>query len=47
MGNPVFVALTKGLKKRSAVYCSHNYRAQIEKSVQLGKITVEKNLCSA
>ena len=36
----------KGPEEEKCGYCSHNYRAQIEKSVPLGKITVDKNLCS-
>lgn len=46
-GQSCFCGFDKGPEEEKCCYCSHNYRAQIEKSVQLGKITVDKNLCSA
>ena len=45
-GQACFFGFDKGLGEEKCCYCSHNYSAQIEKSVQLGKITVDKNLCS-
>ena len=41
-----FGGFDKGPGEEKFCYCSHNFRAQIENSVQLGKITVDKNLCS-
>lgn len=45
-GQACFCGFDKGPEEDKCCYCSHNYRAQIEKSVQLGKVTVDKNLCS-
>ena len=45
-GHACFCGFDKGPEEEKSCYCLHNYRAQIEKSVQLGKITVDKNLCS-
>lgn len=45
-GQSCFGGFDKGPEEDKCCYCSHNHRAQIEKSVPLGKITVDKNLCS-
>ena len=45
-GQSWFCGFDKGPEEDKCCYCSHNHRAQIEKSVPLGKITEDKNLCS-
>ena len=45
-GQACFCGFDKGPGEEKCCYCSHNFGAQIENSVQLGKITVDKNLCS-
>ena len=45
-GKACFCGFEKGPEEEKCCYCAHNHRAQIEKSVPLGKITVDRNLCS-
>lgn len=39
-----FCGFDKGSEDDKCCYCSHTYRSQVEKSVQLGKVRVDKNL---
>ena len=45
-GESCFCGLQKELQQEKCCYCSHSYRAQIEQSVRLGKVTVDKELLS-
>lgn len=43
-GQACFGSFDKGPEEEKCCYCSHNFRAQIEKSIQLQDITVDMKI---